>query len=163
MTHLEMVEKLRAVVGLSYEEAKEVLERNDWDLLGAMIDLEKEGKVHGASCSTLDKDVPAVETPTPKKQGSFKGALRWLWELLKKSCNNDLEATRHGARILGLPILVMIVLLCVCFWVVVPVMIVSLLCGVRYRFVGPDIGHDTLNDLKDKVINKVDDALKDDQ
>lgn len=161
MTHLEMVEKLRGAVGLSYEEANAVLERNNWDLLGAMIDLEKEGKVHGASYSTLDKDVPLPEAP--KKTGSFKGALRWLWELLKKSCNNDLEATRRGERILGLPILVMIVLLCVCFWVVVPVMLVSLLCGVRYRFVGPDIGHGELNDLKDKVVDKVDDVLKDDQ
>jgi len=163
MTHLEMVEKLRAIAGLSYGEAKTVLERNDWDLLGAMIDLEKEGKVHGASYSTLDADVPSAEPTMPKKPSSFKSALRWLWELMKRSCDNSLEATRRGERILSLPILVFIILVCAFFWVVVPLMLIGLLCGIRYRFSGPDIDHGKLNDLKDKVVSKVDDVLKDDQ
>ena len=45
MEQFEKVEKLRVRAGISYEEAKEALEANDWDLLDAMIWLEKQGKV----------------------------------------------------------------------------------------------------------------------
>ena len=44
MDNLEKVEKLRERANVTYEEAKEALENNDWDLLDAMVALEKEGK-----------------------------------------------------------------------------------------------------------------------
>lgn len=44
MEQLEKVEKLRERADVSYEEAKEALEACDWDLLDAMVWLEKEGK-----------------------------------------------------------------------------------------------------------------------
>ena len=44
MDHLEMTETLREKAGVSYEEAREALERNNWDLLGAIVDLEKQGR-----------------------------------------------------------------------------------------------------------------------
>ena len=45
MDNFEKVEKLRQHANVSYEEAKEALERSDWDILDAMIYLEKTGKV----------------------------------------------------------------------------------------------------------------------
>ena len=47
MEQLEKVEKLRERADVSYEEAKEALEACDWDLLDAMVWLEKRGKVKG--------------------------------------------------------------------------------------------------------------------
>ena len=44
MDKLEKVEKLRERANVSYEEAKAALEANDWDLLDAMVALEKSGK-----------------------------------------------------------------------------------------------------------------------
>ena len=49
MEQLEKVEKLRERADVSYEEAKEALEACDWDLLDAMVWLEKRGKVKGPS------------------------------------------------------------------------------------------------------------------
>ncbi len=45
MEQLEKVEKLRQRANVSYEEAKEALEASGWDLLDAMVYLEKQGKV----------------------------------------------------------------------------------------------------------------------
>ena len=45
MDNLEKVEKLREKTGVSYEEAKEALEANNYDVLDAIIYLEKKGKV----------------------------------------------------------------------------------------------------------------------
>jgi hypothetical protein len=44
MTQLEMVEKLRGMANISFEEAKLTLEHNNWDMLDAVIELEKTGK-----------------------------------------------------------------------------------------------------------------------
>ena len=47
MDNLEKVEKLRERANVSYEEAKAALEQSDWDLLDAMVKLEKSGKTAG--------------------------------------------------------------------------------------------------------------------
>lgn len=163
MTHLEMVEKLRSIAGLGYEEAKDLLERSNWDLLDAMVILEREGKAQGGSYTTFEGETPKKEKANSHKSGSFKSALRWLWDVVKKSCNNNIEVVHNGERVMGLPILVFIILLCACFWVLVPVMLIALLFGVRFRFAGPDVDHGELNDLKDKVVSKIDEVLNSDE
>jgi len=94
MTYLEMVEKLRETTGLSYEEAKLVLERNHWDILDAMIELERSGKTSGsASYSTPEKKpvytAPAGASQKKKADNGFTRAMKWCWELAKKSCRNS--------------------------------------------------------------------------
>ncbi|MBQ6716870.1 MAG: hypothetical protein IJN21_10165 [Clostridia bacterium] len=42
MTRLEMVEKIREKTGATYEEAREALEKANWDMLDAIVSLEKE-------------------------------------------------------------------------------------------------------------------------
>ena len=44
MDHFEMTEKLRERAQVSYEEAKEALELNEWDMLEAIVYLEREGE-----------------------------------------------------------------------------------------------------------------------
>ena len=45
MEHIEMVEKLMSKANVSYAEAKQALENNNWDMLDALIDLERQGQV----------------------------------------------------------------------------------------------------------------------
>ena len=47
MDQLEKVEKLRKKTNVSYEEAKAALEANNWNMLDAIVHLEKQGKVNG--------------------------------------------------------------------------------------------------------------------
>ena len=51
MDKLNLVEKLRTKTGITYEDAKRVLEINNWDILEAILDLEKQGKVKSPSVS----------------------------------------------------------------------------------------------------------------
>jgi len=178
MTHLEMVEKLRETTGLSYEEAKLVLERNHWDILDAMIELERSGKTSGsASYSTPEKKpvytAPAGASQKKKADNGFTRAMKWCWELAKKSCRNSLAAIRKGETMLELPILVFLILLCTCFWIIVPVMVVGLFFDIRYRFQGPDIrgnvanavmdsAADAAQDLREKVREKIDEEQNND-
>ena len=53
MEHMEMVEKLREKANITIEEAKVVLEKNNWDMLDALIELERQGKIaDGVKMST---------------------------------------------------------------------------------------------------------------
>ena len=45
MDNIEKAEKLKKGANISYEEAKEILEQYDWDLLDALIELEARGKI----------------------------------------------------------------------------------------------------------------------
>ena len=49
MEHIEMVEKLMAKANASYAEAKQALENNNWDMLDALIELERQGKVRSGA------------------------------------------------------------------------------------------------------------------
>ena len=70
MTNFEMVEMLRQKANVSYEEAKAALEQANWDLLDAMVLLEKDGKVieNGGSYSTRPEEEPVEEE---KRTGPF--------------------------------------------------------------------------------------------
>ena len=166
-----MVEKLRETTGLGYEEAKTVLERNNWDILDAMVELERSGKTSGSASYSTPEKKPVYTTPSPsqkkKADNGFSRAVKWCWELIQRSCRNNLAAIRKDKTLLELPILVFLILLCTCFWVMVPAMVVGLFFDIRYRFQGPDItGHlanavmdsaaDAAQDLREKVREKID-------
>ena len=51
MDKLNIVEKLREKTGITYEEAKRVLEINNWDILDSILYLEEQGKVKRPSDS----------------------------------------------------------------------------------------------------------------
>ena len=50
MDRLNLVEKLRTKTGITYEDAKMVLEINNWDILDAILDLERQGKIKSTRC-----------------------------------------------------------------------------------------------------------------
>ena len=54
MEQLEKVEKLRQRANVTYEEAKQALEACNWDLLDAMVYLEKQGKVKEPGSLTVE-------------------------------------------------------------------------------------------------------------
>ena len=70
MITLEQVEKLTEVTGVSYNEAKEVLEQTQGDLLEAVLLLEREGKVKSPSNDGFTTSQKQVEKP--KKQPNSK-------------------------------------------------------------------------------------------
>ena len=51
MDDFSIVEKLKNKTNISYEEAKEALEKSNWDILDAMVFLEKEKKIEPPSVS----------------------------------------------------------------------------------------------------------------
>ena len=81
MTNFEMVETLRDKANVTYEEARDALEKSNWDLLDAMLLLEKEGRVKpGNGCySTKPEEAEAPEADK-KRRNDGEGARGALGE-----------------------------------------------------------------------------------
>lgn len=73
MNNIEMVEKLREQAKVSYEEAKEALEQNNWDILDAMIYLERKGKVDPPGMGEYSTE---TEPKMPTNKGEDKDS-KW--------------------------------------------------------------------------------------
>lgn len=178
--NLELVEKLVEKTGLSYTEAKIALEKADWDILEAIINLESEGKVKGASSySTRSGEGPGREKDygEEKKEQKYEkkknpkaeeykkttiGVLEWLRSVFDKGNTNNIELyNKNGVRVIGMPVTVFVILCLISFGTVLFLMLVSLFFGIRYRFSGPDLGKSVINNAMGKATD-VADSIKSD-
>lgn len=172
MEHLEKVEKLRQRANVSYEEAKAALEECDWDMLEAIVLLEHQGKVKtdsgsaeyvsGKGSQTQQAQSLAIlqaesRSSDPGKQQShfFAKLGRAIKYLVQKGCENSLVIKQHGQALMDLPVIAFIILLICFFWVVIPIMIVSLFFDFSYNFKGAELGKDKINKTMEQATEAV--------
>jgi hypothetical protein len=154
MDHFEMVEKLRQKANVSYEEAKSALESSDWDLLDALVMLENQGKINQAQPQADSYTTRKEETTPPPVEHDMKGALSRFFSFVAEAINKAnkiiIQVSRHGKEMFTLPLTVLILLLIFMFWWVVPVAVIALFFGFRYRILGASVS-DSLNRAMDKA------------
>ena len=79
--------------------------------------------------------------------GEFmKNVGAWAARVLKGGMVNYFDVYRYGARIVHIPVLVLVILLLACFWASLPLLIIGLFLSCRYSFSGPHLGRDGIND-----------------
>jgi hypothetical protein len=181
MVTLEQVEKLREYANISYDEAKAALENAGGDILQAIIDLERQGKINppqgGGQYSSGSIEVSAnqqkeefkKEKSQSKSNGGEKSAFnrnmgrffRWMCDILHKGNVNAMVVEKNGASIMRLPITVLVILLICAFWIVVPLLVVGLFFNFRYFFQGPDIQSTKMNDAMNTVANAAEEIKND--
>ena len=164
MTTLEQVEKLCAMANISYEEAKAALDAVNGDLLEAIIYLEKQGKViaptgggYYSSEKTSDASAVAYKENCWEKQNknchSGKGFISLLkkigefcLKMIRKGNANYFEVLKGEESKASIPVTVLALLLIFAFWGTIPLIIIGLFFGLRYRFNGPDFKSNSAND-----------------
>jgi len=167
----EKVEKLREYAGISYEEAKKELEKTNGDLLEAVVNLEKEGKIKepGAkgyykSAENADQEKSAnnnLSQPKKEKKGSsftetLKNIMGWVRNIIEKGNANNFKIIKDDNLILEIPLTAFALLLFFTFWVVIPALVIGLVFGFRYNLGGPDLEQTKVN----KAMDSVSDATK---
>lgn len=175
MDNLEKVEKIREKTGVSYEEAKEALEATNYDVLDAIVYLEKNGKVKGPEVQVVtveEKDKKERREKFKKTQDDyekncnrkaknyFAEFFKWLGKLLQKSIDTSFVVERKHEKILTMPVLVLIVLLFFIFWIVCPLIIVGLFLDCRYRFEGISDPNFNINEFCDKCADGAENLKK---
>lgn len=182
MEKFEMVEKLSAKAGVTYEEAKEALENNNWNMLDAIVQLEKEGKTQGpinTSYSTSDTCTDNSSGNINKQwqsssDGSYSSAqsddkdgftkfFEWCSKWLKKGNSNYMYIEKNDKEPNKLPITALVLLLLFAFWIVVPLMVVGLFLGYKYSFGGSDLDKHNkgVNDFMEQVSSTADNIKQD--
>lgn len=161
MDHLEMVEKLAQKAGVSYEDAKMALEACNWDMLDALVYLEKLGKTgYGAAWYSTDGPEPdgtVFEEVPPRDKDTTFGELcgkffGFIGRLIEKGNQNYLDVTHKGKHVLSISMTVLVLLLILGFWVIIPLMIVGLFFQFQYHFRGTGSEED-INNILDKASN----------
>jgi len=169
MVTLEQVEELRSKAAVGFGEAKEALEQSGGDMLEALIYLERMGKAAPPKESGT-QPVPEIETVKAKRHSEgwenfkefWRSAWRFFVRLLTISCENHLEVSRNDSVVISMPVLAFILLLVCIFWVIVPLMIVSLFFSFKYRFRGRELGTDSINGALDKTAAVFEGAVSED-
>ena len=72
---------------------------------------------------------------------------------------NQFEVWRNGERMTALPVLILILLVLVAYWISLPLLVVGLFFGCKYRFSGPDLDKNRVGEVVNQVSAKVGDAV----
>ena len=178
MTTLEQVEKLCVMANISYEEAKAALDAANGDLLDAIIYLEKQGKVNAptgggyySSEKSIDASVLSYKENCWEKQNknchSGKGFISLMkkigvfcFKMIRKGSSNSFEVLKGEEIKASFPVIVLALLLIFAFWVTIPLIIIGLFFGLRYRFNGPDFKSNTVNDAMNSAADAAENLKK---
>lgn len=158
MDHFDMVEKLRLKTQVSYEDAKAALEATGWDLLDALLYLEREGKLRDEekpSYTTRPEAAPRQEAQESYRGGFFQRLLELVIQLIKHLNVMELSVIRHGKELFSVTLFAFLLLLIFAFWFTVPLMVLGLFFGLRYRLSG-SAGVDGVNRVMDRAADMVD-------
>jgi len=149
MDRIALADKLREKANVSYEEAMAALEASNWDLLDAIVLLEQQGKVRDTGYTTKrekppeEKEKKKAKEKKPQGGDGFDKFMAFVGKMLHKGNTNSIDIMRNGERKFGMPVTVWVLLLIVLpftFWIVIPLIIISLFFGFSFKFVGPDSG-----------------------
>ena len=169
---LEQVERLREKAPVSYAQAKQALEYSGGNLLDALIYLEEQDAIpreEGAYYSTKGETVPPPpprDGPAPdpeqgKKKQKRNGVLvvspkkgsgkKLLPTLRRWLVDNELEIWRRDKPVTALPVLILALLVIFVYYLTIPLLILGLFLGFRYRFSGPDLEREEINSVMGTV------------
>ena len=162
MENLEKVEKLRERANVTYEEAKAALEECEWDLLDAMVSLEKQGKAKGPDQSVVSTSYEEQDHYEPVKETVYegrkqekegiKGIIRRFFDICR---NNAFCVKKNEEQIIRIPVILLVLILFFTWKVALPILIIGLFFGLRYSFEGKD-DLSQANELMDSAGNAAD-------
>ena len=140
MERKEMIEKLMNKAKISYEEAESALEKNNWDLLDAMIYLERQGKVNESKVGNavvLVKESDNEKSDSKKEKCGGFGTMfgrfcRFVKNVIHKGNRNYFSINKEGEKTIKISLTISSLLLIFAFWPVVILLLVGLFFGYKY-------------------------------
>lgn len=127
MDKLTMIETLRERADITYEEAKEVLEQADGDILEAIVILEKQGRIKSENIADNE------DTVDSKTVGTTRHAIRSAFSFV---LHTSFHVKRRGRELFTMPTWLLAILLPTFWGITIPVMLVALFFECRYSFSG---------------------------
>ncbi len=155
----EKLQVLQEMTKVDTEQAETALFDSDWDVLGALMELQESGLIEDSgvgrfSTATAPQPISkAVSAPAaePLPDGLIP-KLRWFWHFL---VNNRLEAYKKydPVRQIQCPLGALLALTAIAWYVVLGILFFGVCFGWRYRLAGPQVGSRRVN----RIITAIDD------
>ena len=79
----------------------------------------------------------------------MKKLMKRFGAFVKKANANQFVVSKDGHDVISVPVTLLAVAVLFFFWVTIPLVVIGLFCGCRYRFQGPDLGIDSINSIMD--------------
>ena len=175
METFELIEALRKKANVSFEDAKEAMEACDYNMLDAMVYLEKQGKVNeGSTASYTTSSGTETSQEFEQAQKSYEDSCqrttlgemlnkfgKWCGRVLQKSLEIDFCVTKNEKLLLKVPVLVLLLALLIAFWLLAILLVVGLFCGCKYYFQGMDTATINLNQICEQASETCENIKKD--
>ena len=135
-----MAEKLVEKCGITYEEAGEVLKEADYDLLEAMIILERRGRlgngVNKYSTGIMQNNYTSTRYESAADAESLGEFIKIAWRKLCEFCRDLLKyqvvISKNGREMINFPLILAIILVCCTAGVVFAAVVISLMSRCSY-------------------------------
>lgn len=158
MERNEMVEILIEKAKVSYKEAEESLEKCNWDMLDAVIYLERKRKLEN-NVTIIEAEETKEESKKDKKHEKKSGGIgevisrifKFIGKIISKGNKSYLEIKKEDEKPIKISLTISAILTIVAFWPVLILIVIGLFCGYKYSITGNDIKSDGVNDILDKV------------
>lgn len=171
MERNEMIKKLMDKAHVTHEEAKEVLDMCNWDLLDSIIYLERSGKVENNDTTTIieiKEEDPKSSDETKKDNEGYGGIgevigriFKGLGKIINKGNKNYFEVKKDNEKPIRISLTISILLLLFFMPPTVVLLITGLFCGYKYSIGGPNMKCDGVNEVFEKVSESADIIKKD--
>ena len=168
MDKFKLVEKLKDKANINYEEAKNVLEKNNWDILDSIIYLEEIGRIEKPSVGVFytndsmnysKEQLEVTSIVESKKNKEYKGNFQGIFETVCRyidDCNNIIiEIIRNNTVILKIPLTVVILLLLFTFWITIPLVIVGLFFDLEFYISAKKVNVDKVNKISNEISKSI--------
>ncbi|WP_044040403.1 DUF4342 domain-containing protein [Clostridium bornimense] len=160
MDDFSIVEKLKDKTNISYEEAKEALEKSNWDILDAMVFLEEKKKIEAPSVSVYftnnsniseekNHDDEKIEESNIKRRSN--GIFEFICDVIDKCNNTFLVIKKREKLILKLPMTAIILLMLFSFGTLVILYIVALFFEIDFSIASKDVKTDKVNNVFNEI------------
>lgn len=166
MERNEMINTLVRKANISPEEAQEVLEKCNWDLLDAIVYLERRGKVENNEVTALT----VVEVKEDKKKqdekyggiGEIIGRMfKFIGKFIRKANKNFFEIRKDNEKPIRISLTISILFLIFLSVPTIVLLIIGLFCGYKYSISGSDFNYDGVNNVFEEVSKSADHIKKD--
>ena len=166
MNKEELIKNLTDKFMISEEEATNILEMNNWDIIEAgiylknkenntqkeKIDLSKDNGNEDYSNNNYNNTNNDYSNTTSFSNLMGKFA-RFMGDLIEKGNRNYFQFGKEGETPCKLPITAIVILSIIAFWPVGILLIVGLFLGYKYSFFGPNIKGNKVNNFMNKAHN----------
>ena len=159
MERNEMIEVLMEKAKVSYKEAEESLEKCNWDLLDAIVYLERKRRVENNVTIIEVEESKKQDNKNNKKHEKKSGGIgeiisrifKFIGKIISKGNKNYLEIRKENQKPIEISLTICAILTIVAFWPVLILIVIGLFFGYKYSITGNDINSKGVNDILDKV------------